>query len=208
MSTPLSCRKVKLIDGRTADRPFVEAELYRDYPPTELDNIEAQWATAREQAAVAGLAAGLAPLEHEHWDWRNKGDSVEAGRAMLVAVECAGEVQGIMAVLRNPRPGQLGGGPVVYVDYIETAPWNLKGSAVAPRFIGVGTVLIAEAVRLSLETGLGGRIGLHSLPQAEAFYTRCRMSRVGPDPAYYDLTYFESTGQQATDWLAAIGESL
>ena len=70
------------------------------------------------------------------------------------------------------------------------------------------TVLITEAVRLSLEMGLGGRVGLHSLPQAEGFYThRCRMTRVGTDPHYYDLTYFEYTGQQATDWLAAIGEA-
>jgi len=38
--------------------------------------------------------------------------------------------------------------------------------------MGVGTILIAEAVRPSLEIGLTGRVGLHSLPQAEAFYTR------------------------------------
>jgi hypothetical protein len=83
-----------------------------------------------------------------------------------------------------------------------------QGSAAPPRFIGVGTVLIAEAVRLSVEMGLGGRVGLHSLPQAEAFYTRCGMTKVGPDPHYYDLTCFEYTGRQATDWLASIGESL
>jgi hypothetical protein len=56
--------------------------------------------------------------------------------------------------------------------------------------------------------GLGGLIGLHSLPQAEAFYTRCRMTKVGTDPDYYGLAYFEYVGQQATDWLAAIGEFL
>jgi hypothetical protein len=48
---------------------------------------------------------------------------------MLVAVECDGEVQGIMAVLRIPQPARLGDGQVVYVDYLESAPWNLKGSA-------------------------------------------------------------------------------
>jgi len=126
---------------------------------------------------------------------------------MLVAVECAGETQGIMALLRTPRPAQLGNGQVVYVDYVESAPWNLKGSAVTPRFLGVGTILIAEAVRLSLEMGLGGRVGLHSLPQAEAFYTRCQMIKVGPDHSYYDLIYFEYTGQQAIAWVTSIGES-
>jgi hypothetical protein len=53
------------------------------------------------------------------------------------------------------------------------------------------------------------RVGLHSLTQAEDFYdARCRMTKTGPDPDYYDLTYFEYTGQQAADWLASIGESL
>ena len=38
--------------------------------------------------------------------------------------------------------------------YLESAPWNLKGFSVSPRFLGIGTVLIAEAIRLSLEMGL------------------------------------------------------
>lgn len=153
------------------------------------------------------MAAGLAPLEHDHWDWRNKAESAAGGHHLLVAVECEREVQGLMAVLRRPRAGH-GGSPVLYVDYLEAAPWNLKATGSPPRFIGVGTVLIADAVHLSREFGLGGRVGLHSLPAAEPFYeTRCRMTRIGPDPDYYDLTYFEYTERQAADWLAAIGES-
>ena len=99
-------------------------------------------------------------------------------------------------------------GRFFHFDYLESAPWNLKSFAASPRFIGVGTILIAEAIRLSLEMGLSGRVGLHSLSQAETFYAaRCRMTKVGPDPHHFDLTYFEYTGQQATDWLASIGES-
>jgi hypothetical protein len=204
MSRPSSRRQVNLIDAHASGRPFVVAELYRDYPPAELDGIEAVWADAREAVATTGLA----PMEHSHWDWRNKAESVEEGHHMLVAVECEGKVQGLMAVLRFPRLGLLGDEQVVYVDYLESAPWNLKSGATPPRFLGVGTILIADAVRISLETGLSGRVGLHSLPQAETFYSsRCRMTRVGPDPNYYDLTYFEYTAQQAKDWLAAIGES-
>jgi hypothetical protein len=201
-----SRRDVKLIAAVDPGRPFVAAFLYRDYPLQELEAIQNSWTDAREEAAIAGIAEGLAPLEHEHWDWRNKADSVEAGYHMLVAVECYGMVQGLMAVLRNPKPGRLGGGPVVYVDYLESAPWNLKGLQSSPRLLGVGTVLIAEAVRLSLETGLGGRVGLHSLPQAEQFYKqKCRMNEVGADSHYHDLVYFEFTDQQAADWMASVG---
>lgn len=207
MSMPSSFRRVSLVDARQSDRPLIAARVYRDCPATGLALIETTWAEARERLAETAEGAGLAPLEHSHWDWRNKADSVQAGRHLLVAVECEGDAQGLMAVLRLPRRSVLENGHVVYVDYLETAPWNLKMATATPRFLGVGTVLIAEAVRLSLEMQLGGRVGLHSLPQAEAFYARrCGMTRLGPDPAYFDLTYFEHTGQQATEWLASIGE--
>lgn len=201
-------RWINLLDNRVAGRPLIQASLYRDYFSRELEAIEASWAEAREKLAAQGQAIGLAPLEHAHWDWRNKADSVEAGHHMLVAVEWNGEVQGLMAVLRHPRPGRLSGGHVVYVDYLESAPWNLKGFGESPRFLGVGTVLMAEAVRISSETGFEGRVGLHSLPQAEAFYDRCQMTRLGDDPRYFDLAYYEYSGRSGIHWLTSIGESL
>jgi hypothetical protein len=198
MSNLSSPRIVRLLDARAPGRPFVAAELYRDYPAARLAAIESLWAEARGQ---------VPHLEHAHWDWRNKADGVESGRYMLAAVECDGEPQGVMAVLRMPQPARLGGGRVVYVDYLEVAPWNLKGFTTGPRFVGVGTMLLVEAVRLSYDSGLGGRVGLHSLPQAEPFYVRSGMSRVGTDPGYYDLTYFEYTEQQAAGRWAAVEES-
>jgi len=205
---PTSIRRVRLIDARPPDRPIVPANLYRDFPADRLDEIEMDWANARQLAVDAEQAVGLAPLEHAHWDWRSKRDSIKTGQHMAVVVECEGDVQGAMAVLRTPRVARLGAAHVVYVDYIEAAPWNLKAFAFQPRFLGVGTVLIADAIRLSMEMQLGGAIGLHSLPQAERFYAqRCRMTGVGRDSNYFDLTYFELTPREAMDWLAAIGES-
>ncbi len=125
---------------------------------------------------------------------------------MLVAVESDNEIQGLMAVLRHPRRARLGEGHVVYVDYLESAPWNLKGSTDPPRLLGVGTVLMSEAVRISIEEGFEGRVGLHSLPQAEPFYKKCQMTRLEQDPSYYDLAYFEYSGRQGIEWLNAIGE--
>jgi hypothetical protein len=127
---------------------------------------------------------------------------------MLVALDVDGQIQGLMAILRHARPARLGDGAVVYVDYLEAAPWNLKGFVDRPRFLGIGTVLMAEAVRVSAEEGLDGRVGLHSLPQAEAFYDKCKMTRLTADPAYFDLVYFEYSGRQGIDWLNSIGESL
>jgi hypothetical protein len=205
MATLPTGRTVKLLDNRDPNRPWIQSHLYRDLPAHWLDDIEQQWATAREAAALDG-AGGLNPLEHAHWDWRNKMDSVEGGHHLIVAVQCESEVQGVMALTRLPRAAALCDKSVIYVDYVESAPWNLKATAAAPRFLGVGTVLILEAVTLSWEEGHEGRVGLHSLPQAEAFYARCGMTRIGLDPNYYDLPYYEFSSQQAASWLTAIGE--
>ena len=196
-------RTVRLIDARRPDRPFLAATVVRDFPAGSLDAVEAVWAGLRDRAAAA---AGPDGLEHGHWDWRNKVQAARAGVYHLVAVETGGEVQGLMAVNRRPRPARRAAADLLYVDYLETAPWNLKAVA-APRFVGVGTALLVDAVRLSLEVGLGGRVGLHSLSRAEPFYSRCRMTAVGPDPWYHGLTYFVYTGLEAADWLAAIGET-
>ena len=203
MAMPSSSRDVRLLDARLASRPFVPATLYRDYP-WPLEEIEELWRRAREQSTQAAHRGGLAQLEHDHWDWRNKAAGVQDGRFVLVGVECESHPQGLMAVERLPRPGILGK-LVVSVDYLESAPWNLRGTGVAPRFLGVGTVLIADAVRLSAEGGLDGRVGLHSLPQAERFYRNLGMTDHGTDPHYFDLRYFEFAGPVAEQWLASLG---
>jgi hypothetical protein len=209
MANPSSMRKIQLLNGLLPDHPFISATVYRDFPTTELEQLEKIWAKARETLSVKQLVTGLNPLEHSHWDWRNKIESVEIGRHMLVTVAYETEIQGIMAIERIPRSARLSNGSIIYVDYLESARWNLKQFANTPRFIGVGTSLIAEAIRIGVEAGLNGRVGLHSLPQAEGFYSqRCRMTRVGLDPGYFDLPYYEYADQQATDWLVSIGETL
>jgi hypothetical protein len=63
-----------------------------------------------------------------------------------------------------------------------------------PRFGGIGVRLIEAAVRLSIDEGFQGRVGLHSLPQAEAFYRGpCRMACLGADASYQGLPYYEPT---------------
>ena len=95
-----------------------------------------------------------------------------------------------------------------YSIMVSEAPWNLRQPIQNARFLGVGTLLIAAAVHESLALGLGGRVGLHALPQAERFYSkRCQMNRYGPDPAYYDLVYFEYTNELGMGRLKEVGLS-
>ncbi len=116
MAAPTSKRAILLLDARIPSQPFIQATMWRDYPAMELLALEDRWSKAREQAATEQMVAGWYSLEHAHWDWRNKIDSVEIGHHMLVAIECENEVQGIMAVAKIPQSAKLGEGSIIYVD--------------------------------------------------------------------------------------------
>ena len=84
-------------------------------------------------------------------------------------------------------------------------PWNLKLLSMAPRYKAAGVRLFEAAVRLSQAEEFRGRVGLHSLPQAERFYREvCGMTYVGSDPRVENLPYYEMTQEQAENFL---GES-
>jgi hypothetical protein len=159
-----------------------------------LDAIERVWAPERTQLKDELRAHGET-LESSHWDWRNKANR-PPNWYTLVTVECEGQAQGIMAVENLLRPSVLAPGAwVLYVDDIEAAPWNLrvpqdrrKPVAREARFEDVGTLLLAEAIRISAGAAAGGRVGLHGLAQAEAFCVRrCGMTRIGPEGVPLDV---------------------
>ena len=89
------------------------------------------------------------------------------------------------------------GKPIVYVDYVEVAPWNRTVGGTVARYRGVGSALLVAAVALSFDEGFKGRIGLHSLPQSEGFYSHHGMVNLGPDEHYQGLHYFEMTPELA-----------
>ncbi|HKI05399.1 MAG TPA: hypothetical protein VKK31_25690 [Thermoanaerobaculia bacterium] len=61
--------------------------------------------------------------------------------------------------------------------------------------------MIAAAIHLSLEEGFAGRIGLHSLPQADKFYEGHGLINAGHDLAKQGLAYFEMNSKQAIAFL-------
>jgi hypothetical protein len=199
----------RLGDARANPPAAIPAAVVRGFPAAQLADVERAWEPARDALAVAARAAGVA-LEHAHWLWTRKDASTRAGDHLLVAVEAAGAVQGLMAVTTALRPSRLEPGRwALYVDSVESAPWNLTVRGVqAKRYEGVGCLLLGEAVRPSVGRAAGGRVGLHSPPQTEGFYeAKCRMTRLGPDPGYHDPVYFEYDAGAAADWLTDVGLS-
>lgn len=199
----------ELIDCRVSGRPEVPATILRGLPAQKLVDIEKSWTHARDDLATKMAQAGK-HLESQGWRWTRKEASTRAGEHVLLAVEAEGEIQGLLALKTRLRPSLLiPAGWVLYVDYVESAPWNQRVQAVQEaRFAGVGTLLIGEAIRTSMGRTSRGRLGLHALPQAEDFYAgRCRMKPNGPDSSYHNLIYFEHPDALVESWLTDQGLS-
>ncbi len=186
----------------------VEAELRDAIEEAQLVDWQTKWQPALI-AVLQDLARQRVPMaqwpQNLHWDWRAKMAQVARLLAFSgFSVVCVGVTQGLMRVDLNKHarePSQKGK-PLVYVDYLEVAPWNRVDLGRPARYRGVGTALLTAAVALSLQEDFKGRIGLHSLPQADGFYRdRCGMTDLGPDPHYQGLRYFEMTPEQARTFL-------
>jgi hypothetical protein len=186
----------------------VEAELRDAIEDAQLEDWLTKW-----QPALLGVLQDLARKgvpqaqwpQSWHWNWQEKTAKVSGLLAFKgFSVIALGETQGLAQVDLNKsaRIQSQIGKPLVYVDYLEAAPWNRPELGAAARLRGVGTALITAATALSLEEGFKGRIGLHSLPQADEFYRdRCGMTDLGQDANYQNLRYFEFTPDQAGKFL-------
>ena len=185
------------------------ASLFEGIDESNLLSFERDWkvAFAERLPVEASTAERLAAnAQDAHWDWRRLAEI--RGNPLLYqmyAVECADRMQGIMLVKKGGRFSRHPDHPradLIYIDRIATAPWNRPRFMREPVYRGVGHLLFSTAVNLSIEEELGGRIGLHSLPGAEAFYrTVMQMTDFGPDEDYYGMSYFELSSAQAKDFL-------
>jgi hypothetical protein len=177
---------------------LVEADLVDAIESNHLDDFEQLWKSYPRAEQE----------EHRHWDWRRKVAHFSRQLSyQFVALECGGKTQGMMIVntMKRCRLPQQANKHLVYVEYLEAAPWNRRSVTSTPQYRGVGSVLIAAAIQLSIDEGNHGRIGLHALPQADTFYRDvCRMTDLGPDASYsaqHPLRYFEMTESQSAAFM-------
>lgn len=184
---------------RRQDKTLVDALLHDELAPKVLVDVEKEWGPIRLAAARKLCTAGRTTEipQHYHWDWGAKSQKLQLLAYRCLGIECAGKWQGLLLVKHTGQVARLDpdkGKDLVYVEYLESAPWNLKVMVDAPLYGGIGPTLMLTAVQLSHDEGFHGRIGLHALPQAEEFYRDdCKMHNCGPDPSYEDLPYYEMT---------------
>lgn len=199
--------RVHLKDRQTGK--LVDAILIDGVTETEVLSAESKWKPFLEKELRRMQESGV-PKEklpqHRHWDWRQKFDAVEGYAAyQMFGIECEAEMQGLTLVStagKVCRVESQKGKSLVYVHFLAAAPWNLSSIVPDPRFSLVGTILLAAAVQLSINEEFSGRIGLHSLPQADEWYLNgCGMTDLGCDPTAHNLRYFEMTAEQASEFL-------
>lgn len=187
-----------------AENEPVDAELYDSITEDELLDWQASW--------LPSLAEGMQKLNQKgvlranwpqsaHWNWRDKASRIEGLLACpAFCIKRQGMTQGLMQLnlIKSARIPQQEGRPIVCIDYIENAPWNRPELHNPPKFRGVGSIFVRAAIELSYAEEWNGRIGLHSLPQANNFYSsHCGMTDFGKDADYENLRYFEMSPDQA-----------
>ena len=87
--------------------------------------------------------AGQKP-EHAHWDWTKKFQlTVDYSLTYrMLGIEHKGEIQGLMLVIvgKECRIKSQKRKPLIYVDYLASAPWNSKAKTKDPSYKFVGKV--------------------------------------------------------------------
>ena len=204
--------RATIIDNKTG-KP-VEAEVFDEVTVEHFLETQQEWRPIVIQAVRELAARGARELipQHFHWDWTSKAPQLSVLANTFYGISSEGKLQGLMKLetvgefCRCRLPEQEGKS-LIYVDYVEVAPWNLKpltvGLGKKPRFNAVGSRLIEAAVLKSIEEDCKGRLALHSLPITEVFYLKaCGMTAVGRDVAKQNLLWLEFTPEQAQRFLS------
>ena len=224
----VSCDRVRSVIHvpllkRVVDGKRVEAAFQWNLLPQDLKRSEGQWQESRQtlRRSLTNLAEpGNARPESLDWDWSTIPTTVEQdnpAETMFCGLFVEDECEGLIAMTIGTNHGfsQLelkdeNRHKLVFVEFLETAPWNWKGYANAPlpRYRGVGPQLLRLAIEWSVLKSFEGRVALESLVQAEEFYEEtCRMNRIGTpdllvDSSVSSYTRFEWTPAGAKKFLA------
>jgi hypothetical protein len=201
---------VLIYDRRKKD--LVPATFHDNVTFDQIEEAESQWKPVRAEAIERLLDMGKTPeevtrlVQHAHWDWSRKAGKLldDLLSIRCFAIERKGQWQGLAMLELAAHFSQIPpdrGKPLVYVDFLETAPWNLASLVDEPKYGLIGIRMIEAAIRLSKEEGFHGRVGLLALPQAEDFYEKsCGMKRV-QEAGRHGMAWYELTREDASAFL-------
>lgn len=106
------------------------------------------------------------------WPWLEHLDRSLSSAEHLCLAVCRDEKLEAMSSLAIERDGSrlAAGKNTVYIEYVGVAPENLAEPMGTRAIRGLGGLLVAYTIRLSIDAGCEGRVGLHSKQNVEGFY--------------------------------------
>jgi hypothetical protein len=187
---------------------YVDAVLHDRVLPPLAASAETSWAEfitdARNRDQIK-LQSEIKHMDHEGWKWHEKvGITHNLLPYPTLAIECSGKIQGLMMLITDGYVSRLPtsqGKPIVYINLISTAPWNIENFNKPPRYSGVGSILVGAAIQISMDYGFKGRVGLNSLTDSEPFYERLNFEFLTRDPDKQNLKYYELSAKHAAEFL-------
>jgi len=196
------CYSIKVYD-KMADE-LVDAFICCGIIKKNLDDYEHKWLPMFEKARPKLKKAGVC-IEDANWDWNIKATVTEGLLAYdQFVIEVNGETQGMMIIETAKKTSKLQTGkPIVYIEYLASAPWNRKAILETPKYGLVGKMLFSQAIGESVEKGFNGRVGLHSLPGAYRWYEHQGLTKFKLEQDN-SLHYFELDEMTALKLLSKI----
>lgn len=187
-------REVEVSVWQSLDDRHVE-----DFAQRWKPHFDAKFEELRQRGELTEEMVAKFQLQDAHWSWAEKRQQRQDMMAWSsFAVEAEDITQGLMFVSLEgfAREPSGRGKHLVEIDLLATAPWNRFRLVPQPQFKGIGRLLMAAAISLSVDQEFDGRIGLHALPQAESWYRDVLgMTDLGVDGT--QMRYFEMTEAQA-----------
>jgi hypothetical protein len=205
---------IELIESSTGE--FVEAELLDEITIDHFLETKRLWQPLllRATQLLRQRNPNSQLPDYGNWDWTKKEPYLHLLATKFFGITCRNKLQGIALVQTQSVSGDCHcrllsqrGKPLLYLDYVQVAPWNIKllmdPIGQKTDFQGVGSRLMEAVIRYSIDEGFNGRVGLHSLPSSEQYYeVACGMTAVSRDLRKQNLLLFEHTPDQAQAFLA------
>ena len=139
--------------------------------------------------------------EDFHWDWFSKAVNYNTDEYEWFHLYAENKPQAV-CLIYHPKESALDPGDIFYVMFVAVSPWNRNCSLRPRQFSGLGALILKAAQRFAVaELGLRPGFCLHSLPEAEGFYTKLNMVKVDGKEDSQSLPYFELSETWATQFM-------
>jgi hypothetical protein len=175
---------------------LVDASILREISQNGFRVAAEPWNAAKAFFRAQSTWRSSDIPENDSSDWQDKAATAPGDLHQLVGV-ATDEIQGMMMVALVPQPSRKLGRedqPVLYIEYLDIAPWNLPEYAGEhARYRRVGISLLAVAVEMGVVLGCERRLALRSLPNSRLFYEQVGFERIGFDESE-NLDWFELSG--------------